>query len=116
METRKRWFVFAACAAAVVVASFVPTSTAPSTAAEAHAASDGLWHAATYAVLAGTGFYAAERERWLVVALGVFFLGAGVEAGQAFVSYRTASVADTAANGVGVAVALTIAEARRLTV
>ena len=116
METRKRWFVFAACAAAVVVGSFVPTGAAPSPAAEAHAAADGLWHATTYAVLAATGFYAAERERWLGVALGVILLGAAVEVGQAFVAYRTASLADAAANGAGVAVALTLAEARCLTV
>ena len=116
MKTRKRWLVFAACAVAVVVASFVPTGAAPPAAEEAHAASDGLWHAATYTVLAATGFYAAGRNRWFVVAVGVVVLGACVEVGQAFVAYRTASIADAAANVAGVAVALALAEARRLTV
>jgi VanZ family protein len=113
---RKRGFLFAVCAAAVVVASFVPTGTAPEPVRGAHAASDAVWHAATYAALAGVGFYAFGRDRWLVVAVGVVLLGASVEAGQTLVAYRTATVADAVANSVGVAVALVIAETLRPTV
>jgi VanZ family protein len=116
VETSKGWLIFAAFAAAVVVGSFVPTGAAPPAAERAHAASEFLWHAATYAVLAATGFYAAGRDRWFVVAVGVVALGGAVEAGQGFVAYRTASLLDGAANAAGVAVALVLAETRRLTV
>jgi VanZ family protein len=116
VQKRVRWYVFVAFALAVVAASFAPTGAAPGAVQGAHASYDLLWHAATYAVLAAVGFYAAERERWLVVAVGVVVLGAAVETGQAFVAYRTASIGDGAANAAGVAVALVLTEAQRLTV
>lgn len=109
MEKRNRFGVFVAAVAAVVVASLVPTEAAPSAAAEAHAASDLLWHAATYAALTFVGLYAVERERRLVVAGVVFCVGAGVEGAQAFVPYRTASLLDVAANSVGVVSAVVVA-------
>lgn len=111
MEKRVRWSVFAVAAGAVVVASLIPVGTAPEAAADAHASSDLLWHAVTYAAVTAVGLYAAGRDRWLTVAVGVFALGAGVEAAQAFVPYRTASAADAAANGVGIVAAVVVAYA-----
>ena len=109
-------YVFVGCAVAVAVASFVPTGTAPGSLQKTHAVYNGVWHAGTYAALAVVGFYAFDRDRWLVVAAGVVVLGAVVEAGQAFITYRTATVADVLANTAGVVVAFAVAEARRLTV
>jgi len=91
--------------AVVVVGSLVSPSSLP---APALAGSDKLQHAAAYFALSLVAFYATDRDRWLAVAVGVAALGAGVEVAQAFLSYRTASVADAAANVVGVAAALVV--------
>jgi VanZ family protein len=61
-----------------------------------------------YFVLTLVGFYATETEKHKV-AVVVFALGAFVELTQAFVPYRTASLADVAANGVGVVGAVVVA-------
>jgi VanZ family protein len=109
VEVKKRWLIFGIVITATVGASFVPVSTAPEPAQKMHAASDLLWHAATYAVVATAGFYAADQDRWVFVAVGVFAVGACVEVAQGFIAYRTASLFDAAANAVGVSVSLAAA-------
>jgi len=91
--------------AVVVVGSLVSPSSLPT---PGLAGSDKLQHAVAYFALALVAFYATARDRWFAVAVGVAALGAGVEVAQAFLSYRTASVADAAANVVGVAAALVV--------
>lgn len=91
--------------AVVVVGSLVSPSSLPT---PGFAGWDKLQHAAAYFALALVAFYASDRDRWLVVAVGVAALGAGIEVAQAFLPHRTASVADAAANVVGVAAALVV--------
>lgn len=106
MERRKVAVVAVVLAVAmVVVGSLISPSSLP---APALAGSDKLQHAAAYFALALVAFYAIDSDRWLAVAVGVVALGTGVEAAQAFVPYRTASVADAAANAVGVIAALAV--------
>lgn len=108
----KRWLPFCVGIVAVVVASLVPVSAAPSPAQDAHAFSDTLWHAVTYFVLTSLGLYSvSEREGrvYVFVALSVILFGAGVEIAQSFVPYRTASSTDTVANAVGTSLALVVA-------
>jgi VanZ family protein len=102
---RRKVAVVAVVLAVVVVGSLVSPSSLPT---PGFAGWDKLQHAAAYFALALVGFYASDRDRWLAVAVGVAALGAGIEATQAFLSYRTASVADAAANVVGVAAALVV--------
>jgi len=105
MDADLRWLAFGIVFFGIVAASLVSTSSLP---APALAGSDKLQHAVAYFALSLVSFYATDRDRWLAVAVGVAALGAGVEVAQAFLSYRTASVADAAANVVGVAVALVV--------
>jgi VanZ family protein len=71
--------------------------------------SDKIAHCAIYASLMGWFASATPRARWGYFAVSVFTLGATLEACQALLPYRTASLADTVANGIGVAFGAIIA-------
>jgi len=99
------WLVVVAAALGVVAASLVSPSSLPS---PARLGSDKLQHTAAYFVLALVSLYATETDNYKV-AVVVFALGVCVELAQSFVPHRTASAADIAANGFGVAAAVVVA-------
>lgn len=66
---------------------------------------DRILHAAAYGSLALLGI-AAHPRRFLLVAGGLFALGAGLEGIQAMLPSRGSSATDIAANGAGIACAL----------
>jgi len=98
------WFAGGAAALGVLAASLV----SPSVLSMPVAVSDKLYHAVAYFVLAIIGFYATETENYKV-AVVVFALGTCVELAQSLVPHRTASLADVAANGVGIVAAVVVA-------
>jgi VanZ family protein len=106
---RVRWGVVAAVAAAILVASLVPTPDRPTATGPFGVGTDRYVHAAAYAGLAASIGYASvagRTERVLTVAfLGAVAFGLVVELLQAPVPSRSASHLDVVANVVGAAVA-----------
>ncbi len=94
---------------AVAASSLLPAGRLPGA---AWILDDRLMHAVAYGCLALLGM-AAHPKRLLLVAGGLFALGAGLEGLQAMVPGRGASAADMAANGAGIACALLLARALR---
>ncbi len=103
-----RWAAITAFAACVVVVSVL--SLTPSDALPAIDVWDKLQHVLAYLVLAVTGAVALPGRRLLPwLAVGLLILGCVLEATQAFVPGRVASVDDTVANAIGVGLGLVIA-------
>jgi VanZ family protein len=90
---------------AVVVVSLVPGQSLPST-----GVSDKTEHAVAYALLTlwFAGIY--PRSRYVVIAIGLFALGIGIEFAQGAMQLgRQADFRDVAANSAGIAIGMTIA-------
>jgi VanZ family protein len=99
--TRARWaririIAFWWLLALIVAGSLIPAPYVPQT-----GISDKLGHALGYGLLAVLGLYAYPR-RGVMVLFGVFGLGVGLEAAQAFTPTRSFEWLDIVANGAGV--------------
>jgi VanZ family protein len=92
--------------AAVIVLSLVPDVPIPQT---VPGYSDKVAHALVYAGLTMWFAVAALRHRWRGVARWMFILGVVLEACQAMVPYRMASLEDIIANSLGIILGLLIA-------
>ena len=99
MSTRRRWQVVAVLAIVVLVASLVPTGGRTLAGPFGAFGADKWLHAIAYAAIAGAVTYADGRA--LVGVLAAIAYGGLVELLQAGVPYRSASVLDAVANGVG---------------
>ena len=88
-----------------VLASLMPSHSLPPT-----GANDKLEHAVAYTVLAlwFAGVY--PRSRYLVIALGLFVMGVGIEWAQGAMNLgRYSDVRDVVANSLGIALGLALA-------
>ena len=95
----RRWWQLAGWMLLVIVAvnALAPWPEVP----DAPAHMDKYLHAATFFVLTLWFCGAFDRERWVLVALGLFLFGAAIEIAQGRTGYRTAEVADMVANTLG---------------
>jgi VanZ family protein len=89
--------------ATVTVLSFVPGVPIPQT---VPGYSDKVAHALVYCGLTMWFVVAVLRHRWRVISAWMFLLGAALEACQAIVPYRMASLEDIVANSVGIILGL----------
>jgi len=92
----------------VIVASLLPSESAPMRALELLDLSDKVEHTAAYAALA---FLPAlhERRRFVIgTAVGAVLLGVLLEYGQLYTGWRDFEVADMVADAIGVCVGLAV--------
>ena len=103
-DPRVRWVTAALVGLAIVTASLVPPPEAASGPAFGPVGADAVAHALGYALLAvalARALASGAGAVPLAAFVGACAVGAGVELLQWPLTYRTASVADAAANAVG---------------